>query len=241
MRSLAVPGLYFAVLLGPCLLSATQITGSVRAADQWIPGATVTAIQGGTGGSKIVAYTDDAGLYTLDLAPGVWNIQVEMFGFTTVQDRVTIGSQAVTRHWALEMPRIAQPAAPRPVSRRPRGVPGTGLGTGPNPAGRPGFQNAQVKATDDGQQALADAAANAASADLAAGLGAEAQDSLLVNGSTSGGLAQSSDDEARRERMAGGGGANGGALGGGPGNSQTLGLPPGMSAPGSDTLGLGGV
>jgi trimeric autotransporter adhesin len=241
MRSLAVPGLYFAVLLGPCLLSATQITGSVRAADQWIPGATVTAIQGGTGGSKIVAYTDDAGLYTLDLAPGVWNIQVEMFGFTTVQDRVTLGSQAVTRHWTLEMPRIAQPAAPRPVSRRPRGVPGTGLGTGPNPAGRPGFQNAQVKATDDGQQALADAAANAASADLAAGLGAEAQDSLLVNGSTSGGLAQSSDDEARRERMAGGGGGNGGApMGGGPGSSQTLGLPPGMSAPGSDPLGLGG-
>jgi hypothetical protein len=70
-------------------------------------------------------------------------------------------------------------------------------------------------------------------------LGAEAQDSLLVNGSTSGGLAQASDDEARRERMAAGGG-NGGPLGGGPGGSQTLGLPPGMSAPGSDPLGLGG-
>ena len=31
-----------------------------------------------------------------------------------------------------------------------------------------------------------------------------------------------------------------GSLGGGAGSSQTLGLPPGMSAPGSDTLGLGG-
>jgi hypothetical protein len=61
-----------------------------------------------------------------------------------------------------------------------------------------------------------------------------------VNGSTSGGLAQSSDDEARRERTAGAGGANGGPPGGGPGSSQTLGLPPGMSAPGSDALGLGG-
>jgi hypothetical protein len=104
-----------------------------------------------------------------------------------------------------------------------------------------------VKATDDGQQALA-AAANAASGDLGADPGAslsiEAEDSLLVNGSTSGGLAQSSDDEARRERMAGAGGANGAsggsAMGGGPGSSQSLGLPPGMSAPGSDTLGLGG-
>ena len=213
MRALAVPALYFAVLLEPCLLSATQFTGSVRAADQWIPGATITASQGSSGSTKLVAYTDDAGRYTLDLAPGVWNIQVEMFGFATVQDQVTIGSQPATRHWTLEMPRIGQAATPRPVSRRPRG--GQGTGPHPEPAARPGFQNAQVKATDDGQQALADAAAHAASADLSAGLSAEAQDSLLVNGGTSGGLAQSSDDEARRERMAGGGGGNGGALMGG--------------------------
>jgi hypothetical protein len=67
MRTLTAP-VYFAVLLGPRLLSATQCTGSVRAADQWIPGATVTAIQGS---AKVVAYTDDAGRYQLDLAPGV--------------------------------------------------------------------------------------------------------------------------------------------------------------------------
>jgi hypothetical protein len=233
-------------LLGPRLLSATQLTGSVRAADQWIPGATVTATQGA---AKVVAYTDDTGRYTLDLAPGVWNIQVDMFGFTPVHDQVTTGSQPVTKHWTLEMPRSAQAQASPPGSGRPRTGPRTGQRTGPrtgpggapNPAAGPGFQNAQVKATDDGQQALADAAANAASADLSAGLSADAQDSLLVNGSTSGGLAQSSDDEARRERMAGANGGNGGpGMGGGPGGNQTLGLPPGMSAPGSDTLGLGG-
>jgi len=236
MRVLAVPALCFGVLLGPCLLSATQFTGSVRAADQWVPGATVTASQGA---AKVVAYTGDSGRYTLDLAPGVWTIQVDMFGFGTVQDQVTIGNQPAVRHWTLEMPRVNQPATPRSGERRPRGGPGTASRTGPGPQGRPGFQNAQVKATDDGQQALADAAANAASADLSAGLNADAQDSLLVNGSTSGGLAQSSDDEARRER--GGNGANGGGLmGGGPGGNQTLGLPPGMSAPGSDPLGLGG-
>jgi trimeric autotransporter adhesin len=246
MRALAIPALYCVALLGPRLLSATQLTGSVRAADQWIPGATVTATQGA---AKVVAYTDDTGRYTLDLAPGVWNIQVDMFGFTPVHDQVTTGSQPVTKHWTLEMPRSAQAQASPPGSGRPRTGPRTGQRTGPrtgpggapNPAAGPGFQNAQVKATDDGQQALADAAANAASADLSAGLSADAQDSLLVNGSTSGGLAQSSDDEARRERMAAANGANGGpGLGGGPGGSQTLGLPPGMSAPGSDTLGLGG-
>jgi hypothetical protein len=180
----------------------------------------------------------------LDLGPGVWSIQVEMFGFTTVQEQVTVGSQLVTRHWTLEMPRTAQSATRSTASGRPRGGPGNGPGKGPNPAAGPGFQNAQVKATDDGQQALAAAAANAASAnpgtDLGAGLNAEAEDSLLVNGSTSGGLAQASDDEARRERMAGANGGNGGSAMGGPGSSQTLGLPPGMSAPGSDPLGLGG-
>ena len=241
MRALAVPGLYLAVLLGTRLLSATQFMGSVRGADQWIPGATVTATQGG---AKVVAYTGDTGHYTLDLPSGVWNIRVEMFGFTPVQDQVTIGSQPATRHWTLEMPRIGQPPARSTASGRPRGGPRSGPRTGqpagPNPAPEPGFQNAQVKATDNGQQALADAAANAASADLGSDLSAEAQDALLVNGSTSGGLAQSSDDEARRERTAGAGGANGGPPGGGPGSSQTLGLPPGMSAPGSDALGLGG-
>ncbi len=244
MRALAVPALYFIALLGPRLLSATECTGSVRAADQWVPGATVTASQGS---AKVVAYTDDSGRYTLDLAPGAWNIQVEMFGFSTVQDQVTVGSQPLTKHWTLEMPRSAQAPARSPGSGRPRAGPRAGPraipGTPPNPDARPGFQSAQVRATDNGQQALADAAANAASVDLGADLSAEAQDSLLVNGSTSGGLAQSSDDEARRERMAGGpggGGANGGLPGGGAGTAQTLGLPPGMSAPGSDPLGLGG-
>ena len=250
MRALATPALYFALLLGPRLLSATQYTGSVRAADQWVPGATVTATQGG---AKVVAYTDDAGRYSMDLAPGVWNIQVEMFGFTSVQKQVTVGSQPAAEHWTLEMPRTNQAPARSFAGGRPRGGvrngprngPSNGPHEGNNPATGPGFQNAPVKATDDGQQALANAAANAASStpngDLGAGLNAEAEDSLLVNGSTSGGLAQASDDEARRERMAGANGANGGSgLGGGSGSSQTLGLPPGMSAPGSDPLGLGG-
>lgn len=220
----AIQAWYLTVLFGACLLATTPYTGSVRAADQWVPGATVTATEGT---AKVVAYTDDTGHYALDLTPGLWNIQVEMFGFTTARGQVTIGRQPSRGDWTLDMPRVGQPSAPRPAA-----PPRTGS------APRPGFQNARVRATDDAQQALADAAAEAGSAALAAGLNAEAEDSLLVNGSTSGGLVQSSDDETRRERMAGGG--NGGLLGGGPGSNQTLGLPPGMSAPGSDALGLGG-
>src|SRR5580700_3445886 len=107
MLKLTIPALCFAVLLGLRLLSATELAGSVRAADQWVPGATITASQGT---AKVVAYTDDTGRYTLELPPGVWKIQVDMFGFTTVQEQVTIGSQPVTRHWTLEMPRPAQGA-----------------------------------------------------------------------------------------------------------------------------------
>jgi hypothetical protein len=242
--------LYFAIFAVPALLSAAEYSGSVRAADQFIPGATVTATQGG---AKVVAYTDEAGRYTMQLASGAWNIQVEMFGFTTVQEQVNVGGAPVFKEWTLEMPRIGQPAppnkssetaasAPRPSRRRPGNQPpgASGLGGASQPP-RPGFQNAPVKATDDGQQALADAAANAASADLpSGGLGEQAEDSLLVNGSTSGGLAQSSDDQARRDRMANGPGGNGGGLAAGGSANQTLGLPPGMSAPGSDSLGLGG-
>ena len=243
-----IPVLAFLLAAGAARLWGVSLSGTVRAADQLIPGASVTAT---SGGAKVLAYTDDAGRYTLDLPPGIWNIQVEMFGFTTVHEPVTIGNQPVIRDWTIEMPRIGQPAPPKsstvsggtaPNSRpnwRRRGPGGGPPGAGPA-SRQPGFQNAQVKPTEDGQQALAQAAANAASSDLAsANLNEQAEDALLVNGSTSGGLEQSSEDQARRERM-GNGGGNGGLMGnGGPGN-QTLGLPPGMSAPNSDSLGLGG-
>ena len=62
------------------LLQAAQYTGSVRAADQPVPGAMVTAKQGD---AKVIAYTDENGRYTMDLAPGAWDISVEMFEFTT--------------------------------------------------------------------------------------------------------------------------------------------------------------
>ncbi len=211
---------FLAVGLGPCLATATQYTGSVRAADEFVPGATVTATQGN---SKQVAYTDDWGRYTLDLAPGSWDIQVDMFGFTPVHEQVTIGDHAISKDWTLEMPRIGEaptaagksqsngsviapnsqrarsrPYGGRPNSNRP-GAPGpNGSGTSGQPP-RPGFQNAQVRSAGNSGDALAQAAQEASAPDLAAAnVSGEADESLLVNGSTSGGLAQSSDDENRR-------------------------------------------
>lgn len=246
----------FSYVLSVGYLSAgTRQSGSVRAADQFLPGAAVTAVQGQT---KMTTFTDEAGRYTLDLAPGVWDIQVQAFGFAPVHEQVTVGAEPLFKDWTVEMPRIAGAPAPGPIGQtrnRGRGATGRGSfpqqGTRPGPPGQPAapqrqaFQNATVTATQDGQQALSEAAGAAT-----AGLGdpSEADEAFLVNGSTSGGLAQSSDDEARRQRMMGRGGGPPGMGpdgGGGPGGliglTSTLGLPPGMTAPGGDTLGLGGL
>src|SRR3984957_14447196 len=47
--------------LGGGLLEAAQYSGSVRAADQPVPGAMVTAKQGDT---KVIAYTDETSYYS---------------------------------------------------------------------------------------------------------------------------------------------------------------------------------
>jgi hypothetical protein len=270
----------------PSPLGAAQFSGQVRAADQIVPGATVTALQGG---AKVTAFTDENGRYTLDLTPGVWQIEVSMFEFTTAKGQVTVNAGAVEKDWVLNMPKLSDrggaaagtAAAPLPAApgtgrgargargnrgpdgqraggdfpgRQGRGGPGSqvgqaagsggrGAGRGaPNPT-QPGFQSATVRATPEGQQANAQTQEGVPNIDL----GGDADESLLVNGSVSGGLEQSSDDEARRQRAMGGRGGPGGPGGGGgavsaaQGLQMGAGLPPGMSASlTNDSLGLGG-
>src|SRR5215467_10190134 len=89
-------------------LTAAQHSGTVRAADQFIPGATVTARQGG---AKLVTYTDEEGRYQLDLTPGKWEIQIEMLGFRTLKADVD-GAEPTQKDWTLEVPRFGEPATP---------------------------------------------------------------------------------------------------------------------------------
>src|SRR5437762_2838978 len=98
MRSFAL------VLCGPLLAAAAQFSGSVRAADQFVPGATVTARRGET---KVTAFTGEDGRYAMELDAGVWEIRIEMFAFTTEEARVTVESGAVVKDWVLSMPKIA--------------------------------------------------------------------------------------------------------------------------------------
>ncbi len=50
---------------------ASEQRGFVRAADQPVPGAMVTARKGE---AKVLAYTDEDGQYVQTLAPGTWDV-----------------------------------------------------------------------------------------------------------------------------------------------------------------------
>ncbi len=132
-----------ACLLAALPLNAAQYSGTVRAADEFVPGATVIAVQGDT---RVSAYTDEDGRFTMDLAPGDWDVQVQMFEFTTAHDRITVGPLPLVKSWTLEMPKVgeregAQAKTPAPAAAtRQRNRQGRGGGQGFGRAGgRGGF------------------------------------------------------------------------------------------------------
>jgi hypothetical protein len=92
------------------------------------------------GGAKVVVYTDAAGRYTLDLTPGVWEIQIEMFGFQTQRGEVTVGDDAGSKDWTLEMPRLGSAAAPPVVAAAKPAPPAPAA---PKPAPEPKKEAAQ--------------------------------------------------------------------------------------------------
>ena len=293
-----LPLLFFTLLLSAGVLAGAQHSGSVRAADQFIPGATVTARQGG---AKVVAYTGEDGRYTLELTPGVWDLDIEMFGFTTLHSKVTMGDEPNYSDWTLQVPRVAGApveinSAPTVANGRGRGgrggrgggqfagrggqgggrggqggrggagrngqgppsnaqtaqanAPANGQAVAANlPAGRggrgataqPAFQNVTVTATEVGAQDLAAAGDFTSTADAA---GADANESFMINGSTSGGLGAAADEQVRRDRAAGrggpggpGGGGPGGILGASVGDVAFNGI---LTGGGGDSLGMGG-
>ncbi|MBS1859434.1 MAG: carboxypeptidase regulatory-like domain-containing protein, partial [Acidobacteria bacterium] len=247
------------LLLVPGVLSAIQQSGSVRAADQFIPGATVTARQGG---AKVVAYTDETGRYTLDLTPGAWDLEVDMFGFRPQAQRLEVGMEPTWIDWTLEMPRAGDPPAAAPVTppvapaksaaaNAPAPAPGPAASgttvrqSAATPqaraaraqaAGRggrgPGFQNVAVQATEQGRE-------EAVSAPPVEDPGGDTADAFTIRGSDSGGLAEAADEQTRRDRQAARGGAGGNGRGGAGSLSEMAAL--GAGAPGAgDGMGLNG-
>ena len=139
----------------------------MRAADQLIPGATVTASQGT---AKVVAYTDENGRYSMNLPAGVWEIKVEMLGFTTAVNQITIGNEPDFRNWTLEMPKAGQQtqAASTTSADQNGGRRQSGRGRGRGFGGQQGEAGAAPGAQASGQ-------ANAAAQGQGTGRGGQSQ------------------------------------------------------------------
>jgi len=72
--------------------SPTEHHGQVTFGGLPVPGATITATQGG---KKFATSTDQLGLYSFpDLADGKWTMEVEMTGFSIIKQDVVMGAKA---------------------------------------------------------------------------------------------------------------------------------------------------
>ena len=114
-------------------LAAAEHAGRVTFGGVPVPGATVTASQAD---KQLVTSTDEAGVYRLsDLADGVWTIRVEMPGFTTITQDVTIAESAGPASWPLTL---------RPFDEIARDLPAPGF-SGPIEPVAPGEPIAPVE------------------------------------------------------------------------------------------------
>lgn len=81
-----------AFLLVCSLAAASQYQGQVTFHGLPVPGATITATQGG---KKLAAVSDQDGVFSFaDLTDGTWTIEVEMQGFATGKQDVVVGPDA---------------------------------------------------------------------------------------------------------------------------------------------------
>src|ERR1700678_943963 len=82
-------------------LAASEHHGIVKANGMPVPGATVTASQGD---KKLVTTTDDNGEYAFaDLPDGIWTINVEMLGFSTLSREIGVTPDAASPTWDLKL------------------------------------------------------------------------------------------------------------------------------------------
>ncbi|MFL6415720.1 MAG: TonB-dependent receptor [Bryobacteraceae bacterium] len=227
--------------------SAFGQSGFVKSSDQPIPGATITATQGS---QTVSTVTDADGHYALGtLAPGVWKVQVEIFGFETLKKDVDFGAAPGPLNLELNLaePQFARrmgQGAGGPEQRqgfgRGGGFPraGTGGGTnGPIPRreGTGGPPNADAPSTANNTNAnqIPDQelqnelnAQNPAAPTASAG-GENGNESFLVSGSLSPGMAPGGQADSGPDMRMGGPDPFGG-----PGQQLGAGAAGGTEAPG---------
>ena len=186
-------------------------SGVVKSEGQPIPGATVRATQGDR---ILLTVTDENGAFEFTgMAPGQWNVDVDMFGFDRARKEVQIAATPTKIDFTLQL---------RDRSRA---------------------QNRQGQTpTEDALDAGQISAANAEMPPVAApSAGADAaNESLLVNGSVSSGVQTSAADMRDFNTLGPGGGFGPGGPGG-PGLANGPGGPGGPGgAPGGGPGGFGG-
>src|SRR5437868_5236830 len=103
-----------ALLALPVRAFASEYHGEVTFNGTPVPGAVVTATQGG---KTISAVTNDVGVYSFpDLADGTWTIQIQMTGFAPVKQDVAVAPNAPTGIFSLKILSLDQiRAANKPV------------------------------------------------------------------------------------------------------------------------------
>jgi hypothetical protein len=171
-------------LLAALPLLASESAGVVKFGGLPLPGATVTASQGG---KKIVAVTDADGKYSFaDLADGVWTIEVEMLCFESARKEIPVAKDAPPVEWDLKLlpieqiKAIAGPAAP----------PEPAISVAPPESAKknaPAFQRTDVKASATPPPSEPQSAdfANASESELSQ----RASDGFLINGTANNGAA----------------------------------------------------
>lgn len=110
--------LVYLALLAPGA-EAIEHYGWVRSVGLPVPGATVIAAQAER---TLVTTTDENGYYIFeDLAPGLWAVRVEMFGFEPARRELRVNGSAPPIEWNLELkppPAIARTGRPSPGFQR---------------------------------------------------------------------------------------------------------------------------
>jgi hypothetical protein len=90
-----------ACLIVSSLVAASEYRGRVTFGGLPVPGAAVTATQGGR---KVVTTTDQQGLYSFpELLDGTWTIEVQMLCFSTIKQDIVTAPNAPAANWELKL------------------------------------------------------------------------------------------------------------------------------------------
>ena len=179
-------------------LAGSEHHGQVTFNGLPVPGATVTATQGE---KKLVAITDQQGMYSFaSLDDGAWKFEVEMLGFATQTQDITIAADTPSTVWELKILTLAQiaPGLPPPgAASAPTASAATAASANGSAAAaaaaqaaaKPtkGFQRAAVNSSSNAPAPAADSSQN--SSEAAGSVDQRAATGLLVNGSVNNGAA----------------------------------------------------